>query len=233
MDQLSITTSMQIGRRDVFWLSLALLFHAPLFLIPLSTPESAQKTSRVVSVMLAPRQSAKTEEAERADPVSHPVPYKAEPSRDVPSEESRPLPAIGTEAAVAPESSPGITAAALIDFARTFRWRLPEVSEKHQLGDRPAPRATENGQSAFRTERGWLDRAFLPEKTEVVDRWLAADGSQNVVINTPSGQTLCGRAPAWDPLNPLIEHVMQFRTCGGGGERAFKMPDRFIRHLVD
>jgi len=233
MDQLSVTTSMQIGKRDILWLSLALLFHAPLFLIPLSTPESAQKTSRIVSVMLTPRQSTKPEQTEKAEPVSRPLTPKAEPSRGTPLKENPSLPATGTEAVVSPAPLPGITAAALIDFARTFRWRLPEVSETRQLGDRPPPRAPDSGQSGFHNEKGRLEGTFLPEKTEVVDRWLAADGSQNVVINTPSGQTLCGRAPAWDPLNPLIEHVMQFRTCGGGGERAFKMPDRFIRHLVD
>jgi len=65
-----------------------------------------------------------------------------------------------------------------------------------------------------------------PNKTEIADRWLAADGSHNVVINTPSGQTFCGRALAWDPMQPLVEHVMQFRPCGGGGERTFKMTQR-------
>ena len=69
----------------------------------------------------------------------------------------------------------------------------------------------------------------LPNKTEIVDRWLAADGSQNVVVNTPDGHTLCGRARAWDPMQPLVEHVMQFRPCGGGGKRTFEMPRRHER----
>ena len=69
----------------------------------------------------------------------------------------------------------------------------------------------------------------LPTKTEIVDRWLAADGTHNVVLNTPSGDTLCGRAQAWTPMNPLFEPIMTFWKCGGGGKRAFKMPDRYMR----
>ena len=68
---------------------------------------------------------------------------------------------------------------------------------------------------------------FARESVEIVDRWLAADGSHNVVINTPSGETYCGRAEAWSPLNPLLEPIMMWRPCGGGGKRTFDWPDRY------
>jgi len=67
----------------------------------------------------------------------------------------------------------------------------------------------------------------VPEKTEIVDRWLAADGSHNVVIETTTGHTLCGSARPWNPMNPLVEHLMMFRPCGGWGKRAFEMPHRY------
>lgn len=71
-----------------------------------------------------------------------------------------------------------------------------------------------------------FDGMMAPAETELVDRWQAADGSNNVVINTPNGETLCGRAEAWNPMQPLVEHVMMFRSCGGGGKRTFSMAAR-------
>jgi hypothetical protein len=66
-----------------------------------------------------------------------------------------------------------------------------------------------------------------PAEVEIVDRWLASDGSQNVVVNLPNGDTVCGRAEPWNPMQPLVEHIMMFRPCGGGGKRTFTMPDRY------
>ena len=66
----------------------------------------------------------------------------------------------------------------------------------------------------------------LPGKTEIVDRWLSVDGTQNVVINTPGGNTLCGRVEAWDPMQALDERLMHFRPCGGGGRRTFEINKR-------
>ena len=68
---------------------------------------------------------------------------------------------------------------------------------------------------------------MAPAETQVIDRWLAAVGSHNVVVETSSGNTYCGRATAWNPMNPLFEPVMQYRPCGGGGKRTFTMPDRY------
>jgi hypothetical protein len=71
-----------------------------------------------------------------------------------------------------------------------------------------------------------FDGMVSPAETELVERWQAADGSNNVVINTPNGDTLCGRAQAWDPLRPLMEPLMMFRSCGGGGKQTFTMDKR-------
>ena len=66
----------------------------------------------------------------------------------------------------------------------------------------------------------------VPTDVEVVDRWLAADGSHNVVIETPQGLRLCGRAQAWDPARPLVEHIMQWKICGGDFARPFTFKPR-------
>ena len=37
--------------------------------------------------------------------------------------------------------------------------------------------------------------------------------------------SMCRRAEAWNPMNPLFEPVMMFRSCGGG-RPSFEMPSR-------
>jgi hypothetical protein len=91
-----------------------------------------------------------------------------------------------------------------------------------QLGNIPA----RDQLPAWSPSGNLFDGMVAPPETEIVDRWLAADGSQNVVVNLPSGETLCGRAEAWNPMQALVEHVMMFRSCGGGGKRTFEMASR-------
>jgi len=64
----------------------------------------------------------------------------------------------------------------------------------------------------------------LPEVT-VVDRWQAGDGSHQVLVQLPDGESLCGRAEAYNPMQPLVEHIMMFRSCGR--TPTFTMPERF------
>ena len=71
----------------------------------------------------------------------------------------------------------------------------------------------------------------LPADTGAVDRWLAADGSHNVVITAPDGETYCGRAEAWNPMNPLVEPIMTYRSCGAG-KRTFDMPQPYGRRAA-
>jgi len=135
---------------------------------------------------------------------------------------------------IAMESSPGdpvvkTTTARLLDSASRFKWPSFEKDESRQLGvfvPQPIP---QNWRPRIGVEDNLFNGMILPTKTEVVDRWLAADGSHKVVINTPSGETLCGRAQPWNPMNPEIEPIMAFWKCGGGGKRNFKMPERYMR----
>jgi hypothetical protein len=132
------------------------------------------------------------------------------------------------------ESSPGdpvvkTTTARLLDSASRFKWPSIKKDESRQLGvfvPQPIP---QNWRPRIGVEDNLFSGMILPTKTEVVDRWLAADGSHNVVINTPSGETLCGRAQPWNPMSPELEPIMAFWKCGGGGKRDFKMPERYMR----
>lgn len=65
----------------------------------------------------------------------------------------------------------------------------------------------------------------LPADVTVVDRWQAADGSHQVVVQLPTGESLCGRAAPHDPMQPLVEHIMMFRVCGN--TPTFTMPDHY------
>jgi hypothetical protein len=137
-------------------------------------------------------------------------------------------------APVVPEEDPyPVTTARLVDSASRLKWSSPKPEAHRKLG---APRpweVPENWRPSIRLDENLFDGMTLPVKTEIVDEWLAADGSQNVVLNTPTGQAMCGRREASDPLRPMVENLMMFRPCGDGGQRPFKMPDRFSKHLVD
>jgi hypothetical protein len=124
-----------------------------------------------------------------------------------------------------------LTTARLLDSAGKMEWPTRIGDDSRLLGvfvPQPLP---ENWRSGGLSGDKILDPIVLPGKTEIMDRWLAADGSQNVVINTPGGHTLCGRLLAWDPMQPLIEHVVQYRPCGGGGKRILEMTKR-IKRLI-
>jgi hypothetical protein len=71
-----------------------------------------------------------------------------------------------------------------------------------------------------------FDGNTVPDKVVIVDRWKGADGSHSVVVETPSGLRLCGRALAWDPMRPLIEPIMSWKICGGDGAIPFKFKPR-------
>jgi hypothetical protein len=160
---------------------------------------------------------------------------KIPPAQDLASQQATPL----TELPAPPEpitieSSPreplaATTTALLLDSASRFKWPAVEQDESRQLGKIVPQPVPENWRPPIVVEDNLFNGMILPTRTETVDRWLAADGSHNVVLNTPSGKTLCGRGRPWDPMNPELEPVMTFWECGGGGKRDFKMPERFMR----
>jgi hypothetical protein len=114
----------------------------------------------------------------------------------------------------------------LLDFAHRREWNLPERSVAPGPGVFRPLSPPPNWRSGTPAEG-----AAPPAKTGIVDQWLAADGSRNVMIRTPAGQLLCGRAEAWNPMSPLVEPVMMYRACGAG-RRTFELPARPGRVLL-
>lgn len=230
---------MRLSWRDSLWLVVAIAVHAALLLTPLRTPAPVAKPETIVSVsLLAPPPIHKEPAIKEPEPVHDPEP--APPPREKPLQEMEPVLAeqpVTSEPEyedeipeqTLPDVPESFTTARLITSASELKWTLPEESQTRQLGvfkPRPEPA---NWQPAIELEENRFSEMYAPAETEILDRWLAADGSHNVVVNTPTGDTLCGRAKAWNPMSPLVEHIMMWRPCGGGGKRAFKMPERFMR----
>ena len=221
-------SNIRIRLRDGRWLVIALLAHGLLFLIPVEQPTVQESDSQPLSVFLKHR--------ERVDAVSVPVPDRSSPE-SIP----KPVPAPRAAApqaeadtsdedariAQSPRAAPRIiTTARLVDSASRIEWKSAESEYFRNLGA-PPPQAATGERKGWLTEENLFDGMVAPGETEVLDRWLAADGSRNLVVETPSGDTYCGRATAWNPMNPLFEPVMQYRPCGGGGKRSFTMPNRY------
>jgi len=234
MDPASVSKTLRLNRRDGAFLGVALLLHGSLLLIPFTQFPSEQDLLRVLTISLlplsppqpvtgtlpgpiAPREAAAPEGASAAQSAAPPT------GESPPESEPR-----------APEAPQGpVTTARLLDSASRLKWPFPKTLETRQLGAHPAPKVPDNWRPGITLEDNLFNGMIVPDKIEVVDNWLASDGSYNWVINTPGGETLCGRKQAWDPMNPLQEHLTMFTKCGGGGKRSFKMPDRFMKHLVD
>jgi hypothetical protein len=233
----SVSDSMRLKRRDGLWLAMALLLHAILLLIPLQHLPSATELSRVLSVSLqAPRkeqllvepQEVPVLQAEKTKPAKEPPPRPLQPLAEPPAV---PAPRAGENDRGEPLVKS--TTARLIDSASRLKWSLSEFDESRQLGVFVPPAGPKSQRPGIVVEDNLFNGMVIPARTEIVDRWLAADGSHNVVLNTSSGETLCGRAQPWNPMSPLIEPIMTFWKCGGGGSRTFKMPDRYMRSRQD
>jgi hypothetical protein len=226
------TSHRSIRATDGLWLGLALLLHAALLLLPLHYEIEAPTPSAAVTVSLSVTERTPLV-SDQAEPPT-PLPDDPQESTDDAIASSAEHAEPGMEKAstedtrsVAPESGALVlTTARLLDIASRFKWPLPEVSSERRLGVFAPPEGSDKVHGGLQMEENLLNGMTVPARTEIVDRWLAADGSHNVVINTPTGHTLCGRQQAWNPMNPLMEHVMMWRPCGGGGKRTFKMPPR-------
>ena len=224
----TLTPSWQ-SRQVLVWLSVAVLLHALLLLIPLRTETRVVQPATVLEVLLSPSRAA--ENPSLLEPVTRKEarvqalePLPSLPEFVVPDE---PVPA-EPDPAKDPMEMPRLSTATLIRSAQDLKLDIPEPAQARNLGihrkqDLPANWKPGAGAEALLPEANRFGELYAPAKVEIVDRWLAADGSHNVVVNLPNGDTLCGRAQAWNPMQPLVEHVMMFRNCGGGGKRTFEM----------
>lgn len=209
------------------WLALAVLLHAALLLLPAPLRDQAGSPSLALRLALhAPPRIPPPLVAEPAPPPPASAPTTEASGR-------RPAPSPPVEAAPVPEPAsrdpapPGVDASDLLDAVRRLERGRAEPARR--LGVLRAPATPPNPRDGLPGSGRLFQGTVAPREVRIVDRWLAADGSHNVVIETPGGETLCGRAQAWDPMQPLVEHVMMFRSCGGGGERSFEMPERYRR----
>ena len=199
------------------WLGLAVLLHAAALLLPLTYPKGQATLDRSLIVSLLrplPLPAPATTPLFVPDPVSVTAQKRPVPPVPVPPEVSTPQPRLPSTEEI-------------LEATRQSKWTLP-TEPARRLGAFVPPAPPPNWQPSIATRENRFSDAYAPPETEIVDRWLAADGSHNVVIRTPNGMTLCGRALPWNPMEPLVEHVMMFRSCGGGGERTFRMPERLL-----
>lgn len=231
--------------RFAWWLAVAVVLHALLLLIParqdlLPGPTLTTLTVALSRIWRAPPQANSTDSGRsELTPAERRPAQPGTPNAGSPRVASPPTaaPPVAAPRAESPSPSPGagvqpgdtraaVTTARLLDFAHRREWNLPEPSDPPRLGV-PTPHPPPPNWRSDTPAEG----AALPAKTGIVDQWLAADGSRNVMIRTPTGQVLCGRAEAWNPMSPLVEPVMMYRACGGG-RRTFEMPARPGRVLL-
>jgi hypothetical protein len=199
------------------WLGLAVLLHAAALLLPLTYPQGRPPVDRSLIVSLlrpVPLPAPAAEPQPPPAPVSVTAQKRPVPSAAAPRAEAAPPPRLPSTKEI-------------LESAQRPGWTLP-AEPTLRLGEFVPPAPPRNWQPSITVEENLFGDAYLPAETEIVDRWLAADGSHNVVIRAPNGMTLCGRALPWNPMEPLVEHVMMFRSCGGGGKRSFSTPERLL-----
>ncbi len=217
------------------FLAVAVLLHVALFLIPLKKwdPVLATPPQRLainLQTLPAAAEPDPVVKTTRSPVVTEPTPEKRISAPMVLEEIPVPFEPIKPPGSAAEVEV--ISAQELRSLARQSKLLAPEAESSRQLGAAKQYKAPANwSRSAGAPYLAEFDNRFngmaAPEKVEIVDRWLAEDGSHNVVINTPNGETFCGRAEAYNPMQPLVEPIMMFRPCAGGGKRSFSMPDRY------
>jgi hypothetical protein len=214
-----------------FWLGLALSLHALLLLIPARETQSPKAAGRPLEIRLTPRNPPLA----AAVPPPAAIAQEAAPSADArPDTGARDPGTLSGAPAAVPDADAATdlenpaatatwrhapTARTLLETIARGDWGASADEPARSLGrpwprreNRPQPGGLQPGPNRF-------DGVLAPARPEVVDRWLAADGSHNVVVHASSGETYCGRSEAWNPMNPLYEPIMTWRPCGGGGER--------------
>lgn len=226
-------TKTRRNKSIIAWLAVALLLHALLLLIPLKLAQIQINPAPLIEVQLTRvpvRTLEETIEASVQSPNGpQPEPPLLQNEAMIPVEPT-PLDLLPAKplAVADEEETPVPTTATLFQSVRNLEFGRPEMSSSRQLGTHrehtlPANWKAGAGAEALVPEANRFSEMFAPAEVEIVDRWLSADGSHNVVVNLPNGETVCGRAQAWDPMQPLVEHLMMFRGCGGGGKRTFDM----------
>ena len=214
------------------FLAVALLLHSLLLLVPARRGLQPGDVLHRISVSLSSvRAPLAGEDSKPSTLIPEPLAATPTPAAEpaAAAAVNPPVPsAAGTgRPATAPPLAPRLSAARLLNLAHRTRWAFPRDSEDRRLG-KPAPgpgagvRQPIPGLDGNRLEGAATPRAAV----EIVDRWQGTDGSHHVLVRTPAGDMLCGRAEASDPMRPLVEHVMMFRSCGSG-KSTFEWPEQY------
>ncbi len=232
MDSTAISHAYPGRRSFPFWLALAVTLHALLLLWPGDYRPASQTVLNRLSVTLSKQVLLPMSPPHPATPTNTATPPETQPLEPAVPElpdvvDSTPAPTPPAPDAAKPVEP--LPSAALL-FESSERLKLPQdlPEPRPRLGRQRPAAAPPSWRSGLPGEYQRFDGRALPDRVEIVDRWLAADGSHNVLVETPSGELYCGRALAWDPMQPLVEPVMMFRACGKG-TRTFEWPDELRR----
>lgn len=209
------------------WLVLAVLLHAGLLLVPARDGTRHANPLPPLRIALTTAEPARLDRTSAADPQPAAV---AEPETALP--DTLPVlqaPPVAGEQPASESSrepdTPSLSAARLFELDGRREWRLDPFAGQRRLGVFTPHALPENWRSGIPYRTDPSGGRAAPERVEIVDRWLAADGSHNVMVEMPSGERLCGRAEAWNPMQPLVEPIMMFRSCGAAPP-SFVWPDR-------
>lgn len=237
-----VTCERKLGYRELRWLLLALGLHALLLLIPSSElPQRplSPPAELVLRLMSLPVPSPVTPEPVREESIED-EPEAIEPDA-LPEAQPEVTDAVAEpeESFEAPRSRMPVSAARLMGLKDGVTERVPAPADSGSRSlDLGAPRPFERphnwhsgaGAEALAPFDNTFNGKTVPGEAVIVDRWLAADGSHNVIVETPNGLRMCGRAQALDPTRPLIEPVMMWHICGGDGARPFEFRPREPRN---
>ena len=223
-------------KSDVCWLAIAVVAHLALLAVPLKQPVPDTLDQPLISISL----KAFVEDS-HLEPVKKPqeAPEDLAEPEVVPVDDAEPdIATVNKMAQIAPiESLPDeaeeevpLSAAQLIESISSIHTEQSEPATTRLLGSSFSVSTSLNWRAGTGTGiPNWFEGMAAPRSTEIVDRWQSNDGSQNVVVSLPNGTTMCGRRTPSDPLRPMVENLMMFGLCGGGGKRTFSM-DRSKNH---
>lgn len=233
-------------RRDLGFLAMALLIHSALLLLPIKAWQTHQNASKRPTELLrvrlqpAPKTSSNAVEPE---PVAQ-APEDEQTLRRLDQEKPAadytlaeiPPPSYSQAPDNRPASDTSLSQTLSTQQLRHWVERADSLAQPQQdtrtLGTARSyqPPANWNRHAGAPLFASFDDRsheATLPAGVAIVDRWQADDGSHQVLVHLPTGESLCGRAAAYDPMQPLVEPIMMFRSCGR--IPSFTMPERYMK----
>jgi hypothetical protein len=233
-----ITEQAVLKTRDLAFLAVAIAMHAVLLLLPLKAWQLNQPAvSDRLTVNLRPNsQPAKPAPQMDPEPAPEPTAGQASPPAEKPAfqtDQRKPAMAFSLEEIPPPAGeSPGqkLDSRQLRHLAEQADLTNQNQGSRRQLGSASEYQAPANwnrhaGAPFFAGFDSRSHVVTLPEDVEIADRWQAADGSHQVVVNLPSGEMMCGRSEAYNPMQPLVEPIMMFTICGK--KATFTVPEHF------